>query len=63
MDNPDHRVLMDSHVPLGLHYLLDAGPQISVELNTLEEALAFFEQKVIEHFGELEEGINENFHV
>ncbi len=62
-DDPDRRVLMDSHIPVGLHFHLDSGPQVSVEVKTLEEALTFFEQKVIEHFGPLEGGIYENFHV
>lgn len=62
-DNPDRRVLVDSHTPVGLHFHLDSGPQTSVEVKTLEEALRFFEQKVIEHFGELEGGIYENFHI
>ena len=62
-ENPNRRVLMDSHAPVGLHFHLDSGPQISVDLKTIEEALEFFEQKVIAHFGALEGGIYENFHV
>ena len=62
-DDPERRVLMDSHAPVGLHFHLDSGPQISVELQTLEEALRFFEKKIIEHFGNLERGIYENFHI
>lgn len=63
VDDPDRRVLMDSHAPMGLHYHLDSGPQVLVDLKTIEDALTFFEQKVIEHFGALEGGIYENFHV
>jgi hypothetical protein len=62
-DDPDRRVLVDSHAPVGLHFHLDSGHQISVDVNTLEEALRFFEQKIIEHFGEFEGGIYENFHL
>jgi hypothetical protein len=41
-EDPERRVLMDSHTPVGLHFHLDSGPQVSVELKTLEEALRFF---------------------
>jgi len=54
---------LDSHPPKGLHLHLDSGPQVSVEVKTLKEAIQFFEKKVIEHFGELEGAIYENFHV
>jgi len=62
-DNPDRRVLMDSHPPIGIHYHLDDGAQVPVELKTLDQALLFFEQKVIEHFGEIEGRIYEDLHV
>jgi hypothetical protein len=52
--NPDRKVLVDSHPPVGLHYHLDDGDQTKVELTTLDEALMFFETKVIAHFGEIE---------
>lgn len=61
--DPERRVLIDSHPPVGLHFHVDSGPQILVELKTLKEALQFFEKKVIEHFGELEGVIYENFHI
>ena len=62
-EDPDRRVLVDSHPPLGIHYYLDSGKQIAVQLETLDQALRFFEQTVIEHFGEIEGRIYEDLHI
>jgi hypothetical protein len=62
-ENPDKKVLVDSHPPVGLHYHFDNGDQIKLELTTLDEALMFFETKVIEHFGEIEGRIYADFYI
>ena len=62
-DNPDKKVLVDSHPPVGLHYHLDNGVQIKVELVTLDEALMLFETKVIEHFSEIDGRIYADLHI
>ncbi len=54
---------MDAHYPYGIHYHLDQGDQIQVQHETLDEALKFFEKKVTEHFGELEESFYEDIHI
>ena len=61
--DPERRVLMDSHPPVGVHFHLNSGDQILIDLKTLDEAFRFFEQKIIEHFGELEGEVYENLHV
>jgi hypothetical protein len=60
---PGKRVLMDAHKPFGMHYHIDAGKQIPIQLENLEAALKFFEQKVREHFGDLEESFYEDIHI
>ena len=62
-DDPAQRVLMDAHPPVGLHYHVDDGPQVSVELKDLEQAIDLFAAKVTERFGELEAAFHEDFHV
>ena len=60
---PGRRVLMDAHHPFGIHYHLDDGRQISIQHETLSGALKFFEKKVSEHFGEMEESFYEDIHI
>jgi hypothetical protein len=62
-EDPDRRVLMDSHPPIGIHYHVDSGEQIAIQLETVDQALRFFEKKVIEHFGEIEGSIYEDLYV
>ena len=50
--DPNKRVLMDCHKPLGLHLHIDSGPQIPVLALTVDEAYLFFCSKITEHFGE-----------
>jgi hypothetical protein len=53
-DAPDQRVLFDSHPPKGPHFHLDgddAGQ--SFVWVSISEAVALFERKVTERFGEL----------
>lgn len=50
--DPNKRVLMDCHKPIGLHLHVDTGPQIPVSARTLDEAYAFFRSKITEYFGE-----------
>lgn len=61
-EDPEVRVLFDSHPPVGLHYHIDDGPQKALKVDSLEEAVLEFEKKVVHHFGELEEKIYEDLH-
>jgi hypothetical protein len=51
VENPFCMILVDCHKPFGLHIHIDNGDRASFESETLEEAFAFFQQKIKSHFG------------
>lgn len=52
-DNPDQRVLFDSHPPKGPHLHIDLEvPGTSYNWENLEKAFHFFMSKIKERFGE-----------
>lgn len=49
-EEPDRRVLMDNHKPIGLHLHINQGPQIPVTAMTIEEAKKIFVENIKKHF-------------
>lgn len=49
-NDPNQRILMDNHKPIGLHLHIHSGPQVPVIAQTIEEAQKIFAEKVKEIF-------------
>jgi hypothetical protein len=53
---PNQRVLFDCHAPKGMHFHLDEDKEgRSFTCASIAEAIQLFQEKVKEHFGELQE--------
>ena len=46
-----NRVLVDCHLPFGVHVHYDDGQQEPVEAETLEDVRKFFAHAIKKHFG------------
>lgn len=49
-DDPETRILMDNHKPIGLHVHINNGDQIKVNVSTIEDAQKVFKEMVKKHF-------------
>lgn len=55
LDEPDQKILIDAHPPKGIHMHVNEQNAQELVLQTLENALEFFRERVEEKFGKLEE--------